>query len=168
MFCFTQKLSANILKGLWRQWSKYSLGVSLFCFFQCFLLFTLYKRPFVKFKNRKDTVPVGVAVVVIIRKMGLQPSMVSKMVSQVPCEQPPSEWNFHTNSGACNLSTGRELSRSDPYSIDLSNKEKKNTFLVCFGENTHTHRKETKYFKQHTQQLSRDKVRLLETSKDTS
>ena len=71
--------------------------------------------------------PVGVAVVVIIRKMGLQLSMVSKMVSQVPCEQPPSEWNFHTNSGACNLSTGRELSRSDPYSIDLSNEEKKTT-----------------------------------------
>ena len=40
--------------------------------------------------------------VVIIRKMGLQPSMVSKMVSPVPCEQPPSEWNFHTNSGAEN------------------------------------------------------------------
>lgn len=94
--------------------------------------------------------PVGVAVVVIIRKMGLQLSMVSKMVSQVPCEQPPSEWNFHTNSGACNLSTGRELSRSDPYSIDLSNEEKKTTFLVCFWENTHTHTKEMKYSKQHT------------------
>lgn len=80
----------------------------------------------------------GVAVVVIIRKMGLQPSMVSKMVSQVPCEQPPSEWNFHTNSGACNLSTGRELSRSDPYSIDLSNEEKKQLFLCVFGK-THIH-----------------------------
>lgn len=82
----------------------------------------------------------GVAVVVIIRKMGLQPSMVSKMVSPVPCEQPPSEWNFHTNSGACNLSTGRELSRPDPYSIDLSNEGKKKNFLCVFwGKHTYTH-----------------------------
>lgn len=55
----------------------------------------------------------------------------------------------------------RELSKSDPYSIDLSNKRRKKrhpSFLVCFWGKQHTHNKGgEKHPKQHTWQLSREK-----------
>lgn len=53
----------------------------------------MYKRPFVKFKNKKDTVQVGV-VVVVVKKTSLHPSVVSKVVSEVPQDQPQSKGNF--------------------------------------------------------------------------
>lgn len=38
-----------------------------------------------------------VVVVVVVRNISLHPSLVSKMGSKVPQEQPLSKWNFHTN-----------------------------------------------------------------------
>lgn len=142
MFLFTQKL---FQLTFWKISGGSRLNVILGFLFAIFFFFRIsFYSPYTKghlSSSRIGRTQCQWAVVVVVKKVSLHPSMVPKMVSKVPQEQLQSKWNFYMNSRATETSLYAENYLDQTHILLIWAIKEKNPLFSCVFCATHTHNK---------------------------